>query len=55
VYAPDGERLAFVCRSRGDVDDGICIMDADGSNISTLVDDPDQGENHPAWGPVGNS
>lgn len=50
VYSPDGTRIVFVCVQGDEVDDGICVMDADGTNVTPLVDDPDVHENHPAWG-----
>jgi Tol biopolymer transport system component len=57
VYSPSGEHLVFVCVERtetgeaaGEPDDGICIMDADGTNVRPVADEPGVHENHPAWG-----
>lgn len=50
VYSPDGSRIVFVCFQGDEVDDGICVMDADGTNVTPLVDDPNVHENHPTWG-----
>jgi Tol biopolymer transport system component len=50
VYSPDGSQIVFVCVERDEPDDGICIMDADGTNVTRLVDDPAISENHPTWG-----
>ena len=48
VYSPDGSHIVFVCHQGGE--EGICIMDADGTNVTPLVDDPGVAENHPTWG-----
>jgi Tol biopolymer transport system component len=48
VYSPDGSHIVFVCVQGGE--EGICIMDADGTNVTPLVDDPGMAENHPTWG-----
>jgi Tol biopolymer transport system component len=48
VYSPDGAHIVFVCVHGGE--EGICIMDADGTNVTPLVDNPGVSENHPAWG-----
>jgi Tol biopolymer transport system component len=50
VYSPDGAQIVFVCHQGDEADDGICIMDADGTNVTPLVDDPAAFENHPTWG-----
>jgi Tol biopolymer transport system component len=52
VYSPDGSHIVFVCFQGDDDDDSICIMDADGTNVTPLVDDAGVHENHPAWGAV---
>jgi hypothetical protein len=38
----------FVCVRAGQED--ICTMDADGTHITPLIDDPGVAENHPTWG-----
>lgn len=43
VYSPDGSRIVFVCVHDGE--DGICTMDADDTNITSLVDEPGVAEN----------
>ena len=40
----------FVCFEGDEGDDSICVMDADGTNVTLLVDDAGVHENHPAWG-----
>jgi Tol biopolymer transport system component len=50
VYSPDGSHIVFVCVEADEPEDGICIMDADGTNVTPLVDDPGVSENHVAWG-----
>ena len=48
-YSPDGSRILFACRGLGG-DDALCLMDADGSNLEVLIDEPGVHENHPTWG-----
>jgi len=49
AYSPDGSRIVFGC-------DDLCLMNADGSNVVTLVHVAEQGDeahvelNHFAWG-----
>jgi Tol biopolymer transport system component len=50
VYSPDGSRIVFACHRTGGQDEGICTMSADGSDVTTLVDDPMAPENFPVWG-----
>jgi Tol biopolymer transport system component len=49
-YSPDGSRIVFGCFHMSAEKDVACLMDADGSNVSVLVDDPNVHENHFAWG-----
>jgi Tol biopolymer transport system component len=45
AYSPDGSRIVFVCEN------DICLMDADGSNVTKLVVHvPGSDLNHVAWG-----
>ena len=44
AYSPDGSRIIFGCS--GD----LCLMDADGSKVVTLLSVPDVDFNHFAWG-----
>ena len=45
AYSPDGSRIVFGC------DGNLCLMNADGSNVVTLVHVDEQDElNHFAWG-----
>ena len=53
VYSPDGSHIVFVCHQGDEADDGICVMNADGTNVTPLVDDPAVAENHPTWGVAG--
>ena len=48
-YSPDGSRILFACRGPGG-DDALCLIDADGSNLEVLIDEPGVNENHPTWG-----
>jgi Tol biopolymer transport system component len=48
VFAPDGSRIVFVCPTV--TGEGLCLMDADGSGMTELVDDASVPENHPTWG-----
>jgi dipeptidyl aminopeptidase/acylaminoacyl peptidase len=51
-YRQDGLRLVFGCNtvSLGINEDGMCLMDADGSNVAVLRDEPGISENHFSWG-----
>ncbi len=54
VYSPDGRRILFGCVGmNGRDDEAACVMDADGSNVAILVDDPDWNENGFSWGVAG--
>jgi len=44
AYSPDGASILFGCH------ESVCLMDADGSNVSVLVSVPDAHLNHFAWG-----
>ncbi len=44
VYSPDGSQIAFGCH------DGLCVMDADGSDSHVVLEEP--GLNHFDWGVV---
>jgi Tol biopolymer transport system component len=48
-YSPDGSRIVFGCSGPGG-DDALCLVDADGSNLEILVDEPGVHENHFSWG-----
>lgn len=51
-YSPDGSRILFGCFRGGAAStEAACIMDANGSNVVILVDDPRIHENHFSWGP----
>jgi hypothetical protein len=53
VYSPDGTRIVFGCLGvDGGTDDGMCLMDADGSGVAVLVDVRGSAENHFSWGPA---
>jgi Tol biopolymer transport system component len=47
-YSPDGSRIVFGCGPEGD--DALCLIDADGSNLEVLIDEPGVHENHFSWG-----
>ena len=42
--SPDGSRIVFGC------DGSVCLMDADGSNVDTLISKSGFAFNHFAWG-----
>ncbi len=44
AYSPDGASILFGCH------ESVCLMNADGSNVSVLVSVPDAHLNHFAWG-----
>ena len=44
AYSPDGSRIVFGCSRM------LCLMDADGSNVVTLVQLQEEPFNHFAWG-----
>ena len=47
TWSPDGRKIAFECS-------GICVMDADGTHKSTLIQAPgDAVDRQPAWSPDG--
>jgi Tol biopolymer transport system component len=50
-YSPDGKHIVFGCNTvrPGHVEDAMCLMDADGSNVRVLRDRP-LAENHFTWG-----
>jgi TolB protein len=48
-YSPDGSRLVFSCIGPGG-DGALCLMDADGTNLEILIDEPGIHENHVSWG-----
>jgi Tol biopolymer transport system component len=52
-FSPDGSRIVFGCVTRPDGDDGICLMDADGSRLTVLRDVEGVYENGYSWGPSG--
>jgi TolB protein len=58
-YSPDGSRILFMCENWGtlpeppaDLNEDICVMDADGSDIVNLTNTPKTFENWPSWGPA---
>ena len=46
AYSPDGSSIVFGCNDR------LCVANADGSNVTVLVEVPDVNFNHFAWGPA---
>ena len=48
-YSPDGRRIVFGCIGPGG-DGAACLLDADGSDLEILVDEPGVDENHFSWG-----
>ena len=50
AWSPDGTQIAFTSDRAGDLD--IYVMDADGSNVTSLTEDPGD-DFAPAWSPDG--
>jgi Tol biopolymer transport system component len=59
AWSPDGKRIAFQCEVQPSSSDPgysrICVMNADGSNVRTLPQDPPAGlsDSAPSWSPDG--
>ena len=59
AWSPDGRRIAFQCQVQPSAGDQgysrICLMDADGSNVRQLPQQPATGlsDSNPAWSPDG--
>lgn len=51
AWSPDGTEIAFVNRDSGQE---IYAMDADGSNLRNLTENPAAAESSPAWSPDGS-
>ncbi len=55
-FSPDGKKIAFVVTEsfleKGKTNSEIYVMDADGSNLRKLTDNP-AADNHPRWSPDG--
>jgi Tol biopolymer transport system component len=57
VYSPDGTHIAFGCGRDArtpDYDEAICVMNADGSDVRVLVDNPGRWDNEVSWGAAPN-
>lgn len=51
VHSPDGAKIAFGCvRPEVSRSEAICVMNDDGTDVQTLVDDPTSDENEVSWG-----
>jgi TolB protein len=51
AWSPDGKQIAFISeRERGSQ---IFVMNADGSDVRNLTNDPKRFDSHPAWSPDG--
>jgi Tol biopolymer transport system component len=50
VWSPDGKKIAFT-QWFADKPSQIAVMDADGSNIQAVTNDPEASHNEPDWGP----
>jgi Tol biopolymer transport system component len=55
AWSPDGTRIAFSSRRGGSPNDGIYVMDADGSDAVALYHAPEsyRDSRFPAWSPTG--
>lgn len=47
-YSPDGERILFGCARRGDLNEDLCVMDADGTGVEVIIE-TSEFENHGVW------
>ncbi|GAA2729446.1 TolB family protein [Cellulomonas aerilata] len=53
AFSPDGTSIAFVCFGvETSVDEAICVMGSDGSDVRLLSDHTPIWETQPTWGPV---
>jgi Tol biopolymer transport system component len=50
VFSPDGRSIVFGCATLEPFENGMCLMDADGSDVRVLRDVPGITENHFSWG-----
>ena len=58
AWSPNGDRLAFESymggtTAFGDPDYDVLVMNADGSGVVNLTDDPDSDDGYPTWSPDG--
>ncbi len=58
-FSPDGTQILLMCENQGtrqrapdDYNQDICVMNADGSNLTHVISTPDRHENWPSWGPA---
>lgn len=51
VWSPDGSRIGFLSYDYTTSTVSFCVMNADGSNLTVLTDDPDQSIGSFAWSP----
>jgi TolB protein len=51
AWSPDGQQIAFVSERAGGSQ--IFVMNADGSDVRNLTNDPKRFDSHPAWSPDG--
>ena len=49
-YSPDGSRILFGCEGAVKDNDAICVVNADGSGLRLLIDDPVDHEQYSDWG-----
>jgi Tol biopolymer transport system component len=49
-YSPDGTKIVFGCFKPSNPSESLCVMNADGSNVTVVVDDPLVNENMFSWG-----
>jgi Tol biopolymer transport system component len=58
AWSPDGDRIAFESyvggtTAFGDPNYDVFVMNADGSGVANLTDDPDSDDGYPTWSPDG--
>lgn len=52
-FSPDGQRIAFTRGPTLEPESGLWVVDADGSDLQQLVDEPDAEPLFPVWSPDG--
>ncbi len=54
IWSPDGSRMAFLRFDSANLNSSLCVINADGSNLSTLTNVPNEYIDSFTWSPDGN-